>query len=120
MFALRSAESRLHEAGYFHAISQNLPLTVDLIHLSLNTKTEAGAAPILEAMDKIKSLEPDVILLYTSIKNIELMLQQVYVITINSSWFKNVKIVLCSRVLARFVSLVIFDILGKKINKKKS
>ena len=70
-------ENRLHEAGYFHAISRESDLTVNLIQLSEQGNAEDRAATNSKAMDEIKIFQPDIILLYTSKENIELMLQQV-------------------------------------------
>jgi len=70
-------ETRLHEAGYFYAISQNSKLTVDFVQLADQEKTEDHAAPISRAMEQIGNLDPEVILIYTDTKNIELMLGKV-------------------------------------------
>ena len=70
-------ETRLHEAGYFYAISQNSKLTVDFVQLADQEKTEDHAAPISRAMEQIANLDPEVILIYTDTKNIELMLGKV-------------------------------------------
>ena len=70
-------ETRVHEAGYFYAISQNSKLTVDFVQLTEQDKTEDPAAPILRAMEVIANLGPEVILVYTGTKNMELMLGKV-------------------------------------------
>lgn len=69
-------ENRVHEAGYFHAISKPFMITVNLVHLSGKMQTGDEESQILTTMSEIKSLEPDIILLYTTKKNIELILQQ--------------------------------------------
>jgi len=70
-------EIRLHEAGYFHAISKKSQLKVNLVQLSEQEEGEDRIGPISRAMDDIDKLEPDVVLLYSNKENIELMLQQV-------------------------------------------
>ena len=70
-------ETRLHEAGCFHAISQNSQFTVNLVQLAKQGINEDLTVPILKAMGHINILQPEVILLYTSKESMELMLQQV-------------------------------------------
>ena len=70
-------ETRLHEAGYFYAISQNSELTVDFVQLTEQEKTEDHAAPILRAMEKIAHLDPEVVLIDTDTKNIKILLGKV-------------------------------------------
>ena len=70
-------ENRSHEAVYFHAISRESDLTVNLVQLSEQGKTEDRTATNSKAMDEIKILQPDIILLYTCKENIKFMLQQV-------------------------------------------
>ena len=60
----------MHEAGYFHAISQNSKLTVNFVQIS-------EKALISRAAEQISELEPDMILLYTNKENMELLMQQV-------------------------------------------
>ena len=72
-------ENRLHEAGYFHAMSQKSQLNVDLVLLSERVNDEDPTAPIKRAMDEIRTFEPDIILLYTKKENFEIMLQQVII-----------------------------------------
>ncbi|KAJ7337781.1 hypothetical protein OS493_007937 [Desmophyllum pertusum] len=79
-------EVRLHEAGYFHAITQRSNLTVNLVQLSKEREYEDPTAPILRAMEDIDNLGADVILLYTKKENIELMLQQV-IMSLNVFFF---------------------------------
>ena len=66
----------MHEAGYFQAISKPFKITVNLVHLSGKMQTGDEESPILTTMSEIQSLEADIILLYTTKKNIELILQQ--------------------------------------------
>ena len=70
-------ENRVHEAGYFHAISRGSKLTVNLVQLSELGQIADGMEPVLQAMNEINSFQPDVILLYTKNKNIGLFVQQV-------------------------------------------
>lgn len=65
----------MHEAGYFQAISKPFKITVNLVHLSGKMQTGDEESQIL-TMSEIQSLEADIILLYTTKKNIELILQQ--------------------------------------------
>ena len=76
LFHLLFVENRVHEAGYFHAISKPFKITVNLVHLSGKMQTGDEESQILTTMSEIQSLEPDIILLYTTKKNIELILQQ--------------------------------------------
>ncbi|KAL9962068.1 hypothetical protein ACROYT_G031137 [Oculina patagonica] len=69
-------DGRLYEAGYFYAISQRTNFTVNLVQLSEQGKNEVSTASILTAMEEIENLEPEVMLLYTSKENTELMLQK--------------------------------------------
>lgn len=60
----------MHEAGYFHAISQNSKFTVNFVQIfdkALTSKT----------MEQITELEPEMILLYTNSENMELLMQEV-------------------------------------------
>ena len=66
----------MHEAGYFQAISKPFKITLNLVHLSGKMQTRDEESQILTTMSEIQSLEPDIILLYTTKKNIELILQQ--------------------------------------------
>lgn len=77
LFFVFDLEGSLHEAGYFQAISRRLKLTVDLVQLSKRDENEGPMAPVLRAMQQIRNLETEVILLYTNTEYIELMLQQV-------------------------------------------
>ena len=73
-------ESRLPEAGYFHAISESSKLAVNFLQLSEQEEGEDRTASILRQMEKINNVQPEVILLYTNKEDIELMLQQVIII----------------------------------------
>lgn len=66
----------MYEAGYFQAISKPFKITVNLVHLSGKMQTGDEESRILTTMSEIQSLEADIILLYTTKKNIELILQQ--------------------------------------------
>ena len=76
-YLLYITENRLHEAGYFHAISRRSKLTVNLVQLSEPGQNADGIELVLQAMNEIKSSQPDVILLYTKNKKIGLFVQQV-------------------------------------------
>lgn len=66
----------MHEAGYFQAISKPFKITVNLVHLSGKMQTGDEESRILTTMSEIQSLEADIILLYTTKKKVELILQQ--------------------------------------------
>lgn len=82
------SESRLHEAGYFHAISQSSKFTVDFIQMSVKGKAQD------QTMEQIQNLEPQVILLYSSKETIELLVQQVKTAT-GKSHFTRSTLVFC-------------------------
>ena len=63
-------EFRLHEAGYFHAISQSLKFTVQLLQIP-------EKVVISQIMQQIAELDPDMILLYTSTEIIKSLVQEV-------------------------------------------
>lgn len=67
----------MHEAGYFHVASQKLQLKVNFFHLQTKGIDVDRIARILDVMEEIKGIEPDIILLYTNNENIDFMLQQV-------------------------------------------
>ena len=67
----------MHEAGYFHAASQKLQLKVNFFHLQTKGLDVDRIARILDVMEEVKGIEPDIILLYTNNENIDFMLQQV-------------------------------------------
>lgn len=71
------SEESLYEAAYFHAISQRSKLAVDLIQFCKPNENEDPTAPVLRAMEEIRKLKAQVILLYTDKESVELMLQQV-------------------------------------------
>ena len=55
------------------------------VQLSEQGKTENPVTPILRAVEQIKNLDPEVILLYSNKQNIELMLRQVKVTVVDHS-----------------------------------
>ena len=55
------------------------------VQLSEQGKTENLVTPILRAVEQIKNLDPEVILLYSNKQNIELMLRQVKVTVVDHS-----------------------------------
>ena len=63
-------ESRLQEAGYFHAISQSLKFTVQLLQIP-------EKVVISQIMQQIAELDPDMILLYTSTEIMKSLVQEV-------------------------------------------
>ncbi|XP_068737794.1 glutamate receptor 2-like isoform X1 [Montipora capricornis] len=67
--ALVFDESRLHEAGYFHAISQSLKFTVQLLQIP-------EKVVISQIMQQIAELDPDMILLYTSTEIMKSLVQE--------------------------------------------
>ena len=82
-------ENHVHEAGYFHAISRGSKLTVNLVQLSEPGQSADGMEPVIQAMNEIKSFQPDVILLYTKNKYIGLFVQQVIAVHYNSHFYLN-------------------------------
>ena len=79
-FLLFCLENRVYEAGYFHAISRNSKLTVNLVHLYEKGRGECQTGQISRAIEQIEIFKADVVLLYTCFENIELILQQVNVV----------------------------------------
>ena len=79
-FLLFLLESRVHEAGYFHAVSRDSKLAVGLVHLYEKGRGESQTAQISGAMEQIENFEVDVVLLYTRLEKIELILQQVNIV----------------------------------------
>ncbi|XP_068704921.1 glutamate receptor 2-like [Montipora foliosa] len=67
--ALVFDEFRLHEAGYFHAISQSLKFTVQLLQIPQKVV-------ISQIMQQIAELDPDMILLYTSTEIMKSLMQE--------------------------------------------
>ena len=82
-------ENRVHEAGYFHAISRGSKLIVNLVQLSEPGQSADGMEPVLQAMNEVKSFQPDVILLYTNNKNVGLFVQQVITVHYISRFYLN-------------------------------
>ena len=80
-------ENHVHEAGYFHAISRGSKLTVNLVQLSEPGQSADGMEPVIQAMNEIKSFQPDVILLYTKNKYIGPFVQQVIAVHYNSRFY---------------------------------
>ena len=66
------SENRLHEAGYFYAISQSSKLTVGFVQIP-------GKGQVSTAIEKLGSFEPDMILLYADQEYTELFMQQVII-----------------------------------------
>ena len=66
------SENRLHEAGYFYAISQSSKLTVGFVQIP-------GKGQISTATEQLGSFEPDMILLYADQEYTELFMQQVII-----------------------------------------
>ena len=77
----------MHEAVYFRAISQRSKLVVDLVQLCKPNANEDPTAPVLRAMEEIRMLKAEVILLYIDEESAELMLQQVSLACV-SYWSK--------------------------------
>lgn len=75
------AERRWHEAGNFFAISRSSEMTVNFVQLSEQDESEDSSVAILRALEQIKNFEVDIILLYVDKQKIELMLQQVVIIS---------------------------------------
>lgn len=64
------SENRLHEAGYFYAISQSSKFTVGFVQIP-------EKAQISTAIEQLGSFVPDMILLYANQEYTELLMQQV-------------------------------------------
>lgn len=67
----------MHEAAYFRTISQRSKLVVDLVQFYKPNENEEPVAPVLRAMEEIRKLKAEVILLYTNKESVELLLKQV-------------------------------------------
>ena len=68
----------LQEAGYFYSISQGSELTVTFVQIAGKEESDDKTKAMSTAMEKIGMLVPDVILLYTSTREIlELFLKKV-------------------------------------------
>ena len=76
-FTLYLLENRFQEASYFYVMSGKSALSVNLIQLARGEIPEDRNASILAAMEEVRRLEPEVILLFTTRENTEIMLQQV-------------------------------------------
>lgn len=74
---LSPLEESLHEAAYFRTISQRSKLVVDLVQFYKPNENEEPVAPVLRAMEEIRKLKAEVILLYTNKESVELLLKQV-------------------------------------------
>ena len=57
-------------------------MTVKFVQIPEHVKSDNRTVSLLTAMDEIKEISPDTILLYTNKENIEVMLQQVIVFII--------------------------------------
>ena len=66
------SENRLHEAGYFYAISQSSKFTVGFVQIP-------EKAQISTAIEQLGSFVPDMILLYANQEYTELLMQQVII-----------------------------------------
>ena len=78
------------EAGYFHYASRTSKLNVNLIQLTNEDESDKDpTARILRAVERIENFKAEVILLYTSKENTELMLRQVNVYLLNYSLSSN-------------------------------
>ena len=72
----------MYQANYFYALSRKLTvpaLSVNLIPFTGQGRPEDTMESILGAMDELRSIEPEIILLYATRESIELFLQQVIV-----------------------------------------
>ena len=73
-------EGRFPEAAYFYGISQDLKFTLSLLQLTekevTNATNENGKASIQRLAENIASLDPEVILLYTTEEKIQLLMTQ--------------------------------------------
>ena len=67
----------MHEAAYFHAISQSSDLAVDLVQLIKPNEKEDPKVPVLRAMEEIKKFAAEAILLFIDKEIVELMVQEV-------------------------------------------
>lgn len=74
---LSPLEESLHEAAHFRTISQRSKLVVDLVQFYKQNENEEPVAPVLRAMEEIRKLKAEVILLYTNKESVELLLKQV-------------------------------------------
>ena len=73
----------MHQANYFYALSRKLTvpaLSVKLIPFTGQGRPEDTMGSILGTMDELRSIDPEIILLYATRESTELFLQQVIVI----------------------------------------
>ena len=72
----------MHQANYFYALSRKLTvpaLSVNLIPFTGQGRPEDTMGSILGTMDELRSIDPEIILLYATRESTELFLQQVIV-----------------------------------------
>ena len=70
----------MYQANYFYALSRKLTvpaLSVNLIPFTGQGRPEDRMGSILRAMDEVRSIEPEIIMLYATRESTELFLQQV-------------------------------------------
>ena len=77
IFFLIISGNRRQEAGYFHVLSQRSNINATLVEISEEMLNEDSTVPIWRAIEEIKSLKAEVILLFSSERNMGIMLQQV-------------------------------------------
>ena len=74
------SEGRFPEAVYFYGISQDSKFTLSLLQLTekeaTNARSENGKASMQRLAENIANLDPEVILLYTTEENIQLLMTQ--------------------------------------------
>ena len=72
----------MYQANYFYALSRKLTvpaLSVNLIPFTGQGRPEDTMGSILGVMDALRSIEPEIIMLYATRESTELFLQQVIV-----------------------------------------
>ena len=73
-------EGRFAEAVYFYGISQDSKFTLSLLQLSekegTNARNENGKISMQRLAENVANLDPEVILLYTTEENIQLLMTQ--------------------------------------------
>ncbi|XP_044181464.1 glutamate receptor 2-like isoform X1 [Acropora millepora] len=78
--AIVADEGRFPEAVYFYGISQDSKFTLSLLQLTekeaTNARSENGKASMQRLAENIANLDPEVILLYTTEENIQLLMTQ--------------------------------------------
>lgn len=75
-------ERRVHEAGHFLTVSQKLPLIINLVQFSGRDKNKELTEPAHRVIEEIQKFDAEVIILYLGKKNIELLLQQVIIMSL--------------------------------------